>query len=75
MVTIVDSIINTVLFDKEIIAKRWIKDYQPQLTDSEVNDTFETTLEYIARKQSKEELNSKLCILNVDTKKTFPKHR
>lgn len=40
MKNVINSLRNTVLFDREIKAKFWIKKYQPQLTDEQVNNTY-----------------------------------
>lgn len=65
MVSIVNSIINTVAFDKEVLAKKWIKEYQPQLTDEQVNNTYNYTDDFVKKRISQEELNEYLFFENV----------
>lgn len=65
MKNIINSLCNTVLFDREIVAKKWIKEYQPQLTDEQVNNTFNNVDDMLKRRMSLEELTQKLIQDNV----------
>lgn len=65
MKNIINSLRNTVLFDSEIKAKKWIKEYQPQLTDEQVNSTFNHVDDMLKRRISEDELKSLLIKDNV----------
>ncbi len=65
MKNIINSLRNTVLFDREIKAKFWIKEYQPQLTDEQVNNTYNNVDDMLKKRISEEKLTQLLTFDNV----------
>lgn len=65
MKNVINSLRNTVLFDREIKAKFWIKKYQPQLTDEQVNNTYNNVDDMLKKRISEEELKKLLVLDNV----------
>lgn len=65
MKKIINSLCNTVLFDREIKAKYWIKEYQPQLTDEQVNNTYNNVDDMLKKRISEGELLTRLVANNV----------